>query len=56
MEDDALQARLRAETDPATFVARAVALGAERGFRFSAEDVRAAMAQGRRAWVEQWML
>jgi len=56
LEDGGLQARLQAETDPAAFVARAVALGAERGFRFGAEDVRAAMAQGRRAWVEQWML
>jgi mannose-6-phosphate isomerase-like protein (cupin superfamily) len=56
LDDAALQARLQAEADPAAFVARAVALGVERGFRFDAEDVRAAMAQGRRAWVEQWML
>jgi len=28
-------------------------IGAERGFRFDTEDVRAAMAHGRRAWVEQ---
>ncbi len=56
LEDAALQARLQAEADPTAFVASAVALGAERGFRFGAEDVRAAMAQGRRAWIEQWLL
>jgi mannose-6-phosphate isomerase-like protein (cupin superfamily) len=55
LEDSALQARLQAEIGPAEFIARTVALGAEHGFRFGAEDVRAAMAQGRRAWFDQWM-
>lgn len=56
LQDTVLEARLRSETSPAAFVARTVALGAERGFRFDAEDVRAAMAQGQRVWVEQWIL
>lgn len=54
--DDALQAALRDITDAKAFVQRTVALGAERGFAFLEDDVRAAMNAGRRAWLSQWMV
>jgi mannose-6-phosphate isomerase-like protein (cupin superfamily) len=54
--DSELQEQLRALADPASFVARTVALGAVHGFAFGEEDVRSAMAQGQRAWISQWIL
>lgn len=39
--------------DPREFCARAVALGDGMGLRFQDDDVRAAMRQGRRAWLDQ---
>jgi len=54
--DEALQSRLR---EPATsadaFVARVVAVSAERGLDVAAADVEAAMAEGRRSWLERWL-
>lgn len=54
LEDEALQQVLWGMTERAAFVALAVRLGGERGLRFTAEDVEAAMAAGRRAWLERW--
>ncbi len=38
------------------FMALTVALGAERGFQFTAEDVRAVVNRARRDWMEQWIV
>jgi mannose-6-phosphate isomerase-like protein (cupin superfamily) len=54
--EPALQEQLRAVVDPSEFVAKAKALGAANGFVFSDEDVRAAMARGRHAWLVQWQI
>ena len=53
--DPARCAALAALAAPDAFVGRVVALGAAEGFAFDAADVRAAMAEGRRRWIEQWM-
>ena len=51
--DPLLQAELRAEAEPARFVALALAVGRRHGFAFTAEDVDAAMGRARRAWLER---
>jgi hypothetical protein len=56
LDDPALQSRLRQPAgDAATFVARVVAAGAEQGYQLEGSDVEAAMAEGRRAWLERWV-
>ena len=55
MADAALQGQLWAETEREAFVALAVALGESRGCRFAAEDVRQALLEGRRTWIERWL-
>jgi hypothetical protein len=54
--DRELQSRLR-EPAPDTdgFVAHVVAVGAEHGLDVTPDDVTAAMAEGRRTWVERWI-
>ncbi len=51
--DAALFAQLEAVNDPEDFAARAVQLGGERGFTFTAEEVRVALQAARRAWIER---
>jgi hypothetical protein len=53
--DAALQARLWPVRARADFVALVVRLGAARGYDFTPEDVEAALAEGRRAWLERWV-
>ena len=53
--DAALQERLRAAADEDSFLALVVRLGAERGYDFTAADVRAAMQAARRVWIERWL-
>jgi hypothetical protein len=53
LTSDALQARLRAETDPHRFVVLVVDIGAANGLDFSEGDVRSAMAASRRRWLER---
>jgi hypothetical protein len=55
LADRKLHDRLRAATDEAAFAALAVRLGAERGCRFTAAAVEAAVREQRRAWLEQWL-
>lgn len=50
----ALEAELAAHDDTELFLDAVLASAAEAGCRFSREEVRAAMAQGRRDWSEQW--
>jgi len=53
--DPVLLLRLRRIDDRAAFVEATVALGAERGFRFAAADVTAALQQGQMAWLTHWL-
>lgn len=52
IEEPAAFARLQAESDPDAFAGRAVLCGAERGLRFCAEDVKAALQMARSAGPE----
>ena len=52
--DPQLCQTLQGLNDSEAFIARSLALGAERGLAFSREEVRSAMRQGRRQWSEQW--
>ena len=49
-----LSQALQGLTDSEVFIARTLALAAERGLVFSREELRAAMRNGRRQWNEQW--
>ena len=55
LADRALHEQLRATRDVETFAALAVQLGAERGCVFTAEVVRKALSERRRAWLERWI-
>ena len=55
MTDLALQDQLWAASEREVFVTLAVALGESRGCVFTAEDVRQALQEGRRAWIERWL-
>lgn len=50
-EDDALRDELWKVRDPEGFAALVLRLGAERGLTITAEDVRAACADGMTAWL-----
>jgi hypothetical protein len=54
--DDTLATRLRAQTERDPFVALTVTLGRAEGFAFDATDVRAALSEGQRQWMTQWMV
>jgi hypothetical protein len=54
LADRELQDRLRAERDHRRFVDLVVALGAERGCQFTADDVTEALRAARRSWAERW--
>jgi predicted ribosomally synthesized peptide with nif11-like leader len=55
LEDISLQKQLRNITRRHTFTARAVKLGAERGFQFTEEEVYEALGEWRRLWIERWI-
>jgi len=55
MTDAALQDQLWAASEREAFVALAVALGESRGCGFTAADVRQALGEGRRTWIERWL-
>jgi len=50
-----LQKYLRKITDRETFIARVIAVGAERELNFNAQDVAEAMGRNRRSWIERWI-
>ena len=50
-----LQEQLRRTADLEGFVALAVRLGAERDCLFTEKEVRAALRECRRAWLERWI-
>jgi len=52
--DPDLTRTLQSLPDLDAFIASALALGAERGFHFTREELRATMRNGRRQWREQW--
>jgi Nif11 domain len=53
--DATLQETLRVPTRDDAFIEMVVRLGAERGFGFTADEVRDAMRANRRAWLERWI-
>ncbi|WP_207886626.1 aspartyl/asparaginyl beta-hydroxylase domain-containing protein [Pseudomonas sp. 30_B] len=53
-QDLSLARQLQSLVVTRDFLREAVALGAERGLRFSEAEVRSAMRRGRQAWSEQW--
>ena len=55
LDSRAKAGKLRAAPDTEAFVARAVELGRERGCEFTAEAVRAAVQEARRALLERWI-
>ena len=55
LQDVALQERLRATTDPRSFVDLLVRVGDERHCHFTPEDVQAAMRASRKRWIERWI-
>jgi hypothetical protein len=55
LADPPLHEQLRATADAETFAALAAQLGAERGCVFTAEVVRSALNEYRRAWLERWV-
>ena len=55
LRDASLQETLRQPSRDDVFIEAVVRLGAERGFGFTADDVRDAMRLSRRAWLERWI-
>jgi Nif11 domain len=55
LEDVGLQERLRESDDLESFLELILQLGEERGCRFTAADVEAALRKSRRAWLERWI-
>jgi hypothetical protein len=55
LQDEALQKRLRETDGRQEFVALMLRLGAERGYRFTAEEVEEALSASWRAWIERWV-
>ena len=53
LDTPALQERLRAITDPISFVELVVQVGEEHGCYFTPEDVETAMSANRKAWLQQ---
>jgi mannose-6-phosphate isomerase-like protein (cupin superfamily) len=51
----ALQKKMRAVADVTAFLSATRVLGAEHGFVFGEEDVRAVMTRSRQAWHSQWV-
>ncbi|MFY9628031.1 MAG: hypothetical protein WAK03_07750 [Methylocystis sp.] len=46
--------RLLPVEEPEAFVIEVVAVGAEHGFMFDADDVTAALREGQRLWLAAW--
>ncbi|HEX4263155.1 MAG TPA: Nif11-like leader peptide family natural product precursor [Verrucomicrobiae bacterium] len=55
LRDLALQETLREPTRDDALIEMVVRIGVERGFGFTADEVRDAMRTSRRAWLERWI-
>ena len=55
LRDRELQEALRATPDREAFISLVVGLGEERGYSFTAADVKDALQAGRRSWLERWV-
>jgi len=56
LQDQSLQAQLRATPDLRSFFDLVARQGAARGYQFTVEDVEAAMRASRRAWLQHQMV
>jgi hypothetical protein len=55
LSDAALQEELRASPDEAGLFEKVLALGRERGYELSEDDLRNVVRANRRAWLERWI-
>jgi hypothetical protein len=55
LEDEALQERLRVETNEEAFITQVVRLGNDRGHHFTADEVDAVLRDARRAALLRWV-
>jgi predicted ribosomally synthesized peptide with nif11-like leader len=55
LQDEALQKQLRETAGRQEFVELMLRLGAERGYRFTAEEIEEALRESWRAWLERWV-
>jgi predicted ribosomally synthesized peptide with nif11-like leader len=55
LQETVLQERLRETSDREAFIKLVVRLGEERGYRFTAADVEAAMQASQQAWLLRWI-
>ncbi len=55
LDDAALQEDLRQAVTQESLFEKVLALGRERGFRFSEQDLEDAVRANRRAWLERWL-
>jgi len=55
LADLKLQEQLRKTPDKESFQKLVVALGGERGYRFTDADVEEALRTARRKWIERWL-
>jgi hypothetical protein len=53
LDEPGLHSHLLAFSDEQAFLANAVSAGVERGFQFTIEDVRSALMEARRSWMEK---
>jgi ribosomal protein S18 acetylase RimI-like enzyme len=54
-QDESLQKKLRDIEDPQDFISMVESLGKDLRYQLTSDDVKAAMQDGRRAWVERWV-
>jgi Nif11 domain len=56
LDDASLQEQLQDLADREQFVIRVLEIGRRLGFDLAEEDVRNAMSEGRRSWIERWLI
>lgn len=56
LAEPALQKPLRETPDLPAFIDQMLALGAERGYTFTAEEIQAKLRAMRQAWIERWIV
>jgi hypothetical protein len=56
LEDASLRESLRGTQDLETFLALVLRAGRERGYEFTRAEVEELLRQGRRAWLERWVV
>ena len=55
LQENSLQEKLRYISDMDEFLEAIIELGNDHGFEFTSQDVREAMQENRRVWIERWI-